>query len=92
MSKQKLQAFQDLPLNREFCGSPSVGLDLWLVTLFIYSLRAPGPSTFPHHPNECEMWEEGGNLFFVFCFFLNAYLAVLTLLDRSIKCCEISAL
>lgn len=25
MSKQKLQAFQDLPLSPELCGSPSVG-------------------------------------------------------------------
>lgn len=86
MSKQQLQAFQDLPLNLEFCGSPSVGFDLWLVALFIYSLRAPGPSTFPHHPNECEMWEEGGNLF---CY---AVFGSFILLDRSIKCCEISAL
>lgn len=61
MSKQQLQAFQDRPLNPEFCISHSVGFYLWLVVLFIYSLRTPGPSTFPSHPDE---WEESGNLFF----------------------------
>lgn len=92
MSKQKLQAFQDLPLSPEFCGSPSVGFDLWLVALFIYSLRALALQLSLTIPMNVRCGKKVEIWFLFFLGFFNAYLAVLTLLDRNIKCCEISAL
>ena len=48
VSEQKLQAFRGLPLNLEFCSSPSAGLTS-AVALSIYSFRPPGSSTLPHY-------------------------------------------
>lgn len=84
-----------MPLNLEFCGSPSVALTFSSLHGAFMALEPPAlplsltTTTLPHlhphfyshahSPNGCEMWEEDGNLFFLW------YLAILKLLYRRTK-------